>query len=288
MQYHCWNAGGARLCLWAGRLYTGILKHFLPFRHIDTKHFNNQKFKYYLCCSSSTRSISSLAHGQSDQPAQSMLGAQSYQKPLWPTETVVTIAGNSTKPSSISSPVNSHARARDKGKGWETQHILSAGSSVPPALSTALQPYKQMPAGQSVTYFPSLHGELCHCETATEFRLHNDDKRELRRPHAVWLTLTQQLLPWHPCLLPGSLRRARLQLLQGAEVQLPRTAWQQPTRLPRSSVPPSSPSGTAWKTIPKSLLWSFLHTLSAFEDLYSAETTAACLLSSMEMTMPLH
>lgn len=57
----------------AGRPYIGILKHFLQFRHIDAKHTLQQpklwmSIVLYLCCSSSTCSISSLAHGQSDQP----------------------------------------------------------------------------------------------------------------------------------------------------------------------------------------------------------------------------
>lgn len=107
----------------------------------------------YLCCSSSTWSISSLAHGQSDQPAQCLVPS------ILKTFGVYWNRSNDSrqaKPFSISSPDNSHARVRDKGKGWETQQILAAGSSVPSALSTALQPHKQMPAGQSVTYFPSL------------------------------------------------------------------------------------------------------------------------------------
>lgn len=40
-------------------------------------------------------------------------------KPLGPTEILITIAGKSTKPSSVSSPVNSHARnknANERGK----------------------------------------------------------------------------------------------------------------------------------------------------------------------------
>lgn len=138
----------------------------------------------------------------------------------------------------------------------------------PQCLQLSARPYSRTNKcrqGSLWPTFPPSHRELCHCETATEFQLHKDDKRELRQPHAVWLTLTQQLLPWHPCPLPGSLRCARLQLLQGAEVQLSRAAWHQPTHLP--SVSSSFPSWTAWKTIPNLLHWGFLHTLSAFEDL---------------------
>ena len=74
--------------------------------------------------------------------------------------------------------------------------------------------------------FPPSHGVLCHCETATEFQLHNKDERDFKRPNAAWLTVQWQPLPWHPCLLPESLRRAQLELLHGAEVQPPRATPQ--------------------------------------------------------------
>lgn len=157
-------------------------------------------------------------------------------------------------------PVNSHFRVRQRKRVRNTFWLLD-----PQCLQLPARPYSRTNKcrqGSLWPTFPPSHRELCHCETATEFQLHSNDKRELRQPHAVWLTLTQWLLPWHPCPLPGSLCRARLQLLQGAEVQLSRTAWQQPAHLPRTSASPSSP-----QELPRKLPLSYCSEVSCTPSL---------------------
>lgn len=136
--------------------------------------------------------------------------------------------------------------SRDKGKGWETH----SGCLDPQSLQLSAQPYSRTNKCQQGSLwptFPTSHGELCHCETATEFQLHNDDKRELRQPHAVWLTVTQWLLPWHPCLLPGSLHRASSSCCKGLRYSPPGQNGSNPLTTPRTAVSPSFPSGLPGK-----------------------------------------
>lgn len=166
---------------------------------------------------SSTWSIYSLSHGQSEQSAQHLV--PSHTKNLWALlKYSLTTAGKSTKLSNTSSRVKSHGRNRDTKERGE-KHILAGGilGAFSSASPTAIQTKRQQ--GSLWPTFPPLHGILCHCETATEFQLHNDDERDLKQPHAVQLTERWQPLPWHPCLLPGRLCCTRLQLPRGAEVQ---------------------------------------------------------------------
>lgn len=155
-----------------------------------------------------------------------------------------------------------------KGKGWE----MHSGWLGPCCLQLPTQPCRHTNKhhqGSLWPTFPTSHGVLCHCETATGFQLHKDDKKGFKQPPAVRLTVRGQPLP--------QLHAFCQEPPHGAEVQL----TQQPTHIPRTVLSPSFSSRSAKRTIPEWLHWSFLHILSAFEEVYNAETAATSPLPGM-------
>lgn len=224
----------------------GILKRFLQFKQLAIEHmqFSSQKFK--CSCASSVLWLIYLKHLLFDAWAVWTVcttpGAQSYQKPLGPTEILIMITGKSTKPS----PVSSHARNRDTKERGE-KHVLAGwilGAFSSQRGPTDIQTKHRQ--GSLWPTFPPSHRVLCHCETATEFQLHNDDERDFKRSHTVRLTVQWQPLPSVHAFCQGASAVPGSSCHTGQRCSPPgrhgSRFTQQPIHVPRTAVSPSFPT----------------------------------------------
>lgn len=153
----------------------------------------------HLCFDSSTWSIYSLAHGQRRQPAQRLVPSHTKTSGHYWNINNDSREVNKTFQHLLPSQLPCQKQGC-KWKGGETH----SGCLDPWCLQLSTQPCShtnKCRQGSLWPSFPPSHGVLCHCETATEFQLHNDDERDFKRPHAVRLMVRRQPLSRCPCLL---------------------------------------------------------------------------------------